>query len=178
MTFKKIPKKSYLSAAVLALIAAGASQSQILDQFIREKESGDRYELKAYQDGARVWTICDGRTQGVTPGMTMTKAQCDAWRKTEIGQRLEFAHRIIKVSMSEAAWAGVGSFCFNKGNTACAASTAVKLINQGKQAEGCRAMLRFKYITRDGKKIDCSQPQPYCSGYWIRTNGEAELCAM
>lgn len=174
----KIGKKSYLSAAVLALVAAGASQTNILDQFIREKESGDRYELKAYQDGARVWTICDGKTAGVKQGDTMTKAQCDEWRKSEIGRRLTVAHRVIKVQMSEAAWAGFGSFCWNIGDAGCARSTSAKLINAGRQVDGCQSMLNWRYITRDGRKVDCSQPNPYCSGLWDRRNAEAELCQL
>lgn len=173
-----IPKKSLLSAAVLALVAVGASQTEILDQFIREKESSDRYELKAYQDGARVWTICDGKTAGVKRGDTMTKQQCDEWRKTEIGQRLTFAHKVIKVEMSEAAWAGFGSFCWNVGNKGCASSTAARQINAGRQADGCTSMLNWRYITRDGYKVDCSKPNPYCSGLWDRRLGEYQLCQL
>lgn len=173
-----IPKKSLLSAAVIALVAAGASQTSILDQFIKEKESSERYELKAYQDGARVWTICDGKTVGVKPGDTMTKQQCDDWRKTEIGKRLTFAHKVIKVSMSDAAWAGFGSFCWNIGNTGCANSTTAKQINAGRQSAGCASMLNWRYITRDGLKVDCSQPNPYCSGLWDRRLGEFQLCQL
>ena len=171
-------RKSYLSAAVLVLVAGGASAPAILDQFIRDKESGDKYELRAHLDGAKVWTISDGRTEGVHQGMTMTAAQCDAWRQTEIGKRLTFAHKVIKVQMSEAAWAGFGSFCWNVGNVGCASSSAVRLINQGKQAEGCSAMLLWRFITRGRKKIDCSRTNPYCEGVWERRNGEAELCAL
>lgn len=171
-------KRTALSAAVLALVAAGASAPQIMDQFIREKESGDRYELKAYQDGAKVWTVCDGKTAGVTRDTVMTKAKCDAWRKTEIGQRLAYVHSIIRVPMSEPAWAGVGSWCFNVGNAACGKSTAVRLLNQGNQAAGCRALLQWRFITREGVKIDCSTDQPYCSGVWERRQGEAELCGL
>lgn len=173
-----IPKKSLLSAAVLALVAAGASQTSILDQFIKEKESSERYELKAYQDGARVWTVCDGKTDGVTATTTMTKKQCDDWRMTEIGQRLTFAHKVIRKPMSEAAWAGFGSFCWNVGNAGCERSTATSLINKGKQSDGCAAMLNWRYITRDGLKVDCSQPNPYCSGLWDRRLGEYQLCQL
>jgi lysozyme len=170
-------RKTWLSAAVLALIASGASAPVILDQFIKEKESSGQYHLQAYLDGAKVWTICDGRTQGVHAGLTMTRQQCDEWRKTEIAKRIAFSRSVIKVPMSEPAWAGFGSFCFNIGNAGCASSSSAKLINSGKQAEGCRAMLKWRYITRDGVKIDCSKPQPYCSGLWDRRNAEAELCA-
>ncbi|EFJ0062673.1 TPA: lysozyme, partial [Escherichia coli] len=46
-----------LSAVVLAMIAAGASAPEILDQFLDEKE-GNR--TTAYRDGAGIWTICRG----------------------------------------------------------------------------------------------------------------------
>lgn len=170
--------KSYLSAAVLALVMAGASAPAIMNQYLVEKESSGATPLKAYQDGARIWTVCDGKTEGVTRSTVMTQAQCDEWRKTEIGQRLQHIHSIIRAPMSEPAWAGVGSWCFNVGNAGCAKSTTVKLINQGLQAEGCKAILHWRFITRDSKKIDCSEKQPFCSGLWDRRNGEAELCAL
>lgn len=44
-----------LSAAVLALIGAGASAPQILDQFLDEKEGN---HTMAYRDGSGIWTIC------------------------------------------------------------------------------------------------------------------------
>ncbi len=50
-----------LSAAVLALIAAGASAPEILDQFLDEKEGN---HTMAYRDGAGIWTICRGATGG------------------------------------------------------------------------------------------------------------------
>jgi lysozyme len=170
--------KTKLSAAVLTLVAAGASAPVILDQFIREKESSGQYHLRAYLDGARVWTVCDGKTEGVTPRTVMTPKECDYWRMTEIGKRLTFARNVITVPMSNPAWAGFGSFCFNVGNAACKSSSAARLINQGKQAEGCAAMLKWRYITRDGEKVDCSQANPYCAGLWDRRQAEYQLCLM
>ncbi|MDA1840305.1 hypothetical protein PDJ96_26875, partial [Bacillus cereus group sp. BY17LC] len=38
----------------------------------------------AYPDSSSVWTICNGHTRGVRPGMTATKAQCDAWLKADL----------------------------------------------------------------------------------------------
>lgn len=141
-------RKSLLSGAILALIAAGASAPVIMEEFVREKESSGRVILQAYMDGARVWTICDGKTQGVTRNTVMTEQQCADWRKSEVGQRLAFARSVIKVPMSEPAWAGFGYFCYNVGNAGCGGSTAAKLINQGKQVEGCQAMLSWRFITR------------------------------
>lgn len=63
-----------LSAAVLALIGAGASAPQILDQFLDEKEGN---HTTAYRDGSGIWTICRGATmvdgKPVIPGMKLTK---------------------------------------------------------------------------------------------------------
>ncbi|MBU6010458.1 hypothetical protein KQ663_04710 [Escherichia coli O157:H7] len=63
-----------LSAAVLALIGAGASAPEILDQFLDEKEGN---HTTAYRDGAGIWTICRGATRGdgkpVIPDMKRDK---------------------------------------------------------------------------------------------------------
>lgn len=57
-----------LSAAVLALIGAGASAPQILDQFLDEKEGN---HTMAYRDGSGIWTICRGAT--VVDGKTFSQ---------------------------------------------------------------------------------------------------------
>ena len=54
-----------LSAAVLALIAAGAPAPDILDQFLDEKEGN---HTTAYRDGAGIWTICPGGWQTCRSG--------------------------------------------------------------------------------------------------------------
>ena len=67
-----------LSAAVLALIGAGASAPQILDQFLDEKEGN---HTMAYRDGSGIWTICRGATvvdgKTVFPNMKLSKEKCD-----------------------------------------------------------------------------------------------------
>lgn len=70
--------KTKLSAAMLALIAAGASAPVLMDQFLNEKEGNS---LTAYRDGSGIWTICRGATRvdgkPVTQGMKLTQAKCD-----------------------------------------------------------------------------------------------------
>lgn len=84
-----------LSAAVLALIAAGAPAPDILDQFLDEKEGK---HTTAYRDGAGIWTICRGAImvdgKPVVPGMKLSKENATrltplsvikrwrGWRKT------------------------------------------------------------------------------------------------
>jgi lysozyme len=58
-------RKTTLSVALVTLIAAGASSTDILDQFLNEKE-GTR--LTAYKDGKGLWTVCRGLTHvGASP---------------------------------------------------------------------------------------------------------------
>ncbi|EDI0147542.1 lysozyme, partial [Salmonella enterica subsp. enterica serovar Sandiego] len=49
-----------LSAAMLALIAAGASAPQLLDQFLQEREGN---MLVAVRDNGGVWSVCRGVTR-------------------------------------------------------------------------------------------------------------------
>ncbi|KDY11485.1 lysis system i-spanin subunit Rz [Escherichia coli] len=77
-----------LSAAVLALIAAGAPAPDILDQFLDEKEGN---HTTAYRDGAGIWTICRGAIlvdgKPVVPGMKLSKEKCDRVTDMQMRQR-------------------------------------------------------------------------------------------
>ncbi len=169
-------KAKVLSAAVMALVAAGAPGYMIAKQYLSEKEG---LELVAYQDGARVWTICQGKTDGVKPKDTATRAECDAWFSGEIGRRFVAVDALIKVPLSEPARAGIVSFCFNVGMAGCRGSTLIKAINAGHLQYGCDSMLWWKYITRDGKKYDCfADTQGICSGLKDRRFGEHALCLL
>ncbi len=42
------------------------------------------YKEVAYQDSAKVWTICYGETEGVKQGDTATRAECDAQLRKSI----------------------------------------------------------------------------------------------
>jgi lysozyme len=165
-----------LSAAVIALVAAGATSVQIARQYLTEKEG---LELVAYQDGARVWTICQGKTEGVGPHSVATKEVCDKWFDGEIGRRMDAVNRMIQVPISEPTRAGITSFCFNVGIAACRNSTLIRELNRGNQVLACDSILRWKYITRDGVKINCFEDtQGVCSGLKDRRYGERALCLL
>lgn len=91
-----------LSAAVLALIGAGASAPQILDQFLDEKEGN---HTTAYRDGSGNWTICRGATmvdgKPVFPGMKLSKEKCDQVNAIERDKALAWVEKNIKVPLSE-----------------------------------------------------------------------------
>jgi len=167
--------KEKLAAWLLALVASGSGAFFIAQAFISEKEG---LRLTAYQDGAKVWTVCQGKTEGVTQGTRQSKEQCNAWLQSEVAKRLTFVKSQFPFELPETRLAALASFCFNVGLAACEKSTAFRLIRQGQTLQGCRALLQWRYITRDGQKLDCAQANPYCEGLWQRRQEEAALCLM
>ena len=130
-----------LSAAVLALIAAGASAPQILDQFLDEKEGN---HTTAYRDGSGIWTICRGATmvdgKPVIPGMKLSKEKCDQVNAIERDKALAWVERNIKVPLTEPQKAGIASFCpYNIGPGKCFPSTFYKQLNAGDRKGACEA---------------------------------------
>ena len=121
-----------LSAAVLALIGAGASAPQILDQFLDEKEGN---HTMAYRDGSGIWTICRGATvvdgKTVFPNMKLSKEKCDQVNAIERDKALAWVERNIKVPLTEPQKAGIASFCpYNIGPGKCFPSTFYKRLRR------------------------------------------------
>lgn len=169
--------KSNLSKAVLALVAAGASATVILSQFLGEEE-GTAYQ--SYLDGAKVWTICKGHTQGVKANQTATPEQCEKFFKTDVGVSFAAIDRLVKVPMSEPQRAGVTSFCtYNNSPTNCASSTFLRKLNAGDTLGACDEMRRWTFITVNGQKFDCRTPgNKLCGGIPPRREKERELCRL
>jgi len=167
--------KEKVAAWLAALLVSGGGAVVIAQAFISEKEG---LALTAYQDGARVWTVCYGKTENVTRQTQMSREDCDAWLASEIGKRMAFVQQQVPVSLPDTRLAALTSFCFNVGLAPCAKSTAFRLIGQGETEKGCAALLAWRFITRDGRKVDCSKPNPWCAGLWRRRQEEAALCLM
>lgn len=165
-----------LSAAVLALVLAGASASAILDQFLDEKEGNS---LTAYRDGSGVWTICRGATRidgrPVVQGMRLSQQKCDQVNAIERDKALAWVNRNIHVPLSEPQKAGIASFCpYNIGPGKCFPSTFYQRINAGDRRGACDAI---KWWIKDGGR-DCrkTRGQPNgCYGQVIRREQESAL---
>ena len=145
-----------LSAAVLALIAAGAPAPDILDQFLDEKEGN---HTTAYRDGAGIWTICRGAIlvdgKPVVPGMAL------AW-----------VEKNIKVPLTEPQKAGIASFCpYNIGPGKCFPSTFYRRINAGDRRGACEAI---RWWIKDGGR-DCRIRSNNCYGQVFRRDQESAL---
>lgn len=161
---------SRLPPRILALVASGASAALIAGTFIGEKEG---FSLRAYQDVAGVWTICRGLTEGVTPGLTVTREQCDAAFASAVGKRLDAVYHLVPVAMTPARHAALTSFAYNVGLENFTTSTLRRRLNAG-DPDPCGEILRWVYV----KKRDCRIAANNCGGIVTRRQEEAELCRM
>ncbi|NGO50414.1 lysozyme [Allomesorhizobium camelthorni] len=108
---------------------------------------------KAYRDIVGVWTICDGETKGVKPGMVKTDAECDAMllRRVENDFYAPIAKCIPNyTSLPISLQASLLSAGYNVGVGAICKSTAARLARAGKYRAACEAVTRFN---RAGGKV-------------------------
>ncbi|MCE9941559.1 lysozyme [Serratia liquefaciens] len=165
--------KSKLSAAMLALIAAGASAPVMMAQFQEEKEG----QLNiAYQDAGGIWTICGGVTmvngQKVVKGQRLTTEQCKQIDAAEQKKALDWVDRNVKVTLTAPQKVGIASFCpWNIGPSKCFTSTFYKKLNAEDRLGACAEMKRWIF---DGGR-DCRIRSNNCFGQVVRRDQESEL---
>ena len=165
--------KAKLSAAVLALVLAGAPASVILDQFLQEKEGNT---LVAVMDPGGVWSLCRGVTRidgkPVVKGMKVTQAKCDQVNAIERDKALAWVDRNIKVPLTEPQKAGIASFCpYNIGSGKCLPSGFFRKLNAGDRKGACAEIRRWIF---DGGK-DCRIRSNNCFGQVSRRDQESAL---
>ncbi|MCC3735468.1 lysozyme [Rouxiella badensis] len=165
--------KTKLSAAMLMLIAAGASAPVMMEQLQEEKEGTS---LIAYRDQGGVWTICGGVTsvdsKPVFKGMKLTRLQCDAIDRTEQAKALAWVDKNIHVSLTPPQKVGIASFCpWNIGPAKCLPSTFYRKLNAGDRLGACNEIKRWIF---DGGK-DCRIRSNNCYGQVLRRDQESEL---
>ncbi|WP_064692158.1 lysozyme [Rhizobium aegyptiacum] len=100
----------------------------------------------AYPDPAtqgQPWTICYGSTNGVKPGDYRTVRECKALLSLELQQYANGIGRCVTAPLPDARFVALTSFAYNVGVRAACGSSVVKLINQGRTAEGCEALLKW-----------------------------------
>jgi lysozyme len=107
--------------------------------------SGPQY-LRAYRDIAGVATACDGITKGVKMGQVYTEAQCNAKLERELVVHAEGVMRCSPALVKDDNdWRRIAAVDhgYQFGVAAWCGSTAHRLIEQGKIAEGCADLLRW-----------------------------------
>lgn len=106
-------------------------------------------ELRAYPDpatGGKPWTICNGDTKGVKPGMVETPAGCDARLVRRMAEfRAQLVGCIPGFDKKPLSWrAMMNSLAYNIGTGAACRSTAARLGIAGRYVESCQAATAFK----------------------------------
>ena len=154
--------RAKLSAAMLSLIAAGASAPVLFDQFISEKEGN---ALVAVVDPGGVWSLCHGVTvidgKPVVKGQRTTEAQCKKVNAIERDKALAWVDRNIKAPLTEPQKVGIASFCpYNIGPSKCFPSTFYQRINAGDRKGACEAI---RWWIKDGGR-DCRLTKGQANG--------------
>jgi lysozyme len=104
--------------------------------------------LKAYRDSVGVWTIGIGHTAAagppeVTPGLTVTEAECDAIFTRDIVSYEDAVKRSVKVPLEQHEFDALVSFCYNIGPAGLARSTVVRRLNAGDRRGAGEAFLMW-----------------------------------
>ena len=147
------------------LLAAGTVLGASVFGVVKHNEG---YSERTYYDGAGVATICYGETKGVKPGEVRTRAQCDAQLVKSVSAHAEVFDG-IPASTPDVVALGVLDMAYNIGVTGFNNSKVKKAIIKGDYRMAGQYVLEWKYITRNGKKYDCSTPgNKVCYGLWKR----------
>lgn len=166
----------WISAAVGALVIAGASSTQIADTFLGEVEGAS--SLTAYKDGSGIWTNCRGNTHNVDPKRTMTRKECDAIDKANLQEAERIVDRLVGVPMTQPRRAAVVSFCaYNLGPGKCGSSTFLRKLNSGDDVGVCAEIKRWVFDQGRDCRLTKGQKDG-CYGQVIRRNMETELCDL
>lgn len=153
---------SKLSKRVAALLAAGAGAGALAVANVQDFEG---YSSVAYQDAAKVWTICAGHTTGVRSGQYAAPDECAAWLESDLGHAFAVIDRTVKIDLPEPTRAALASFIFNVGEGAFERSTLLRKLNVGDIPGACDQLLRWDRI---GQSIS--------RGLARRRAAERELC--
>ena len=125
-------KKIIIIAAIvlLLLISSKVKASELIAKF-------EGLRLKAYQDGAGIWTIGYGSTRNpftgekVKEGDQITKDTALEWLNKDIENRTLAIKKLIKVPVNSNELAALTSLAYNIGLGAFQTSTLLRLLNTG-----------------------------------------------
>lgn len=157
------------------LLASGTILAAVTGGVVKLNEG---YSERAYKDTAGVLTICYGETKGVKAGTVKTRSQCDAQLRESLAVHGAIFND-VPASVPDVVALGMLDMAYNIGVYGFNNSVAKQLILTGDFAKASEAVLSWRYITRNGKKYDCSQlvngkPNKVCWGLWERRKWESK----
>jgi lysozyme len=129
-------------------------------------------EYKAYRDIAGIWTICQGDTKNVRPGMVETREGCQRRLEQQLIAHavpvMRCSPRLAEPGRDNQRWAAV-SLAYNIGPNAFCRSSAARHFNAGNWRAGCDAFLAWNKARVGG------QLRPV-RGLTLRRQREREIC--
>lgn len=153
-------QKLVISAATAAAIYIAAPIIELVEGV----------EYRPYMDIAGVPTVCSGVTgPDVVWGKKYSARECRKLLEKHIEIHGKYVQNAVTYPIAPETRAALISFSYNVGGSAMRKSTAVRLINQGRIEEGCKALGMWNKITKNGKKV-------VVKGLINRRNEEIKLC--
>ena len=153
-------QKLLVSAATAAAIYIAAPIIELIEGV----------ENRPYMDIAGVKTVCAGVTgPDVVWGKTYSNRECRNLLEKHIKIHAKYVQDAVTYPIAPETRAALISFSYNVGGSAMRKSTAVRLINQGKVEQGCKALGLWNKATVNGRKI-------VVNGLVNRRNEEIKLC--
>lgn len=102
-------------------------------------------ELEAYVDGGGVYTIGFGHTEGVYPGMTITKEAAIAFLKSDMEEHCNYVRDLVTTPIPQTTFDALSSWTFNLGGNALRTSTLLRKLNAGDLDAVPYEMLRWAH---------------------------------
>lgn len=126
------------------------------------------YSTSAYLDSAGVPTVCYGSTTGVKYPSTVTDSECTARLKTDLDSHLKALDKLPN-DLPDAVVLGSIDFAYNIGVSGFRNSSVHSALLRKDYQEASANVLKWKYITMNGRKYDCSvHGNTVCYGLWKR----------
>ncbi len=129
--------------------------------------------LIPYYDSGRVPTVGTGTTvypNGQKVRITdppITKKQATEFLQYHMKGDAAVLNQSLKgVKLSQDEYDVYADFVYQYGRTTWSNSSMLRNLKQGKYIQACNSLLSYKYITKNGKKVDCSIAANKCSGVW------------
>lgn len=147
-------------AALLGVVAATGLYVTI------PEDEGTRYH--AYRDVVGVWTICQGDTKNVAPGMVETREGCQRRLESQLLAHakpvMACTPRLAEKGRDYQRWAAV-SIAYNIGTGAYCRSSIDRAFDAGQWRAGCDAFMKYRFA--GGREI---------RGLKLRREREREIC--
>lgn len=129
--------------------------------------------LAPYYDSGKVATVGTGTTvypNGQKVKITdppITKKQAAEYLQYHMKGDAAYINNTLKgIKLSQDEYDVYADFVYQYGRATWSKSSMLRNLKQGKYVQACNSLLLYKYITKSGKKVDCSIKSNKCLGVW------------